>query len=201
MIHSYVFNSDTFMGILLHFDLYNVMTFSFHSAIKQISPSMCAVSMPFRSVLSTAGCMLNRLATKAKLSLLFPEVTSWGDTNCLQSSLAACRSISSALRSRSSSFTNRRGDEATVQSSHGDVKQTGSRSGRSCRSWRCSWRPSPRTERSGPAGRSRPGSPAEVPEPVSFQSVLVCFGVCCLRRTLMSSLKLRMVFVPAFCRW
>ncbi|TNN78298.1 hypothetical protein EYF80_011538 [Liparis tanakae] len=45
------------------------------------------------------------LATKAKLSLLFPDVTSLGDTNCLQSSRAACRSIISALWSRFRSFT------------------------------------------------------------------------------------------------
>lgn len=65
-----------------------------------VSPSMCSVPTPLIWAFCTAGCMLNRLATKAKLSLLFPEVTSWGETNCLQSSRAACCSISSALRSK-----------------------------------------------------------------------------------------------------
>lgn len=69
------------------------------------SPSMCAVSMPFIEIFCRDGCMLNRLATKARLSLLFPEVTSWGETNCLQSSRAACCSISSALWFKSGSFT------------------------------------------------------------------------------------------------
>lgn len=50
------------------------------------------------------GCMLNRFATKAKLSLLFPDVTSWGETNCLQSNRAACCSISSALWFKSGSW-------------------------------------------------------------------------------------------------
>lgn len=65
---------------------------------------MCAVSKPLIWDLSRAGCMLNRLATKAKLSLLLPDVTSRGETNCLQSSRAACCSISSALRCKSYSF-------------------------------------------------------------------------------------------------
>lgn len=71
----------------------------------RVSPSKCAPSRPLIWVLCREGCMLNRLATKAKLSLLFPDVTSWGETNCLQSSRAACRSISSALWSKLCSFT------------------------------------------------------------------------------------------------
>lgn len=66
---------------------------------------MCASKFLLTLVPCRPGCMLNRLATKAKLSLLFPDVTSWGETNCLQSSLAACCNISSALRSKFHSFT------------------------------------------------------------------------------------------------
>lgn len=139
---------------------------------------MCAVSMPFRSAFSSAGCMLNRLATKARLSLLFPEVTSWGDTNCLQSSLAASCSISSARCSRFSSFTNRCSDEAALQNWQWDIKQTDSHSGRSCQSWCCCCRSSPHAEWSGPAGGSRPGSPAEARECVNFLWAFVRFGLC-----------------------
>lgn len=69
--------------------------------------------------LCRAGCLLNRSATNAKLSLLFPDVTSWGVTNCLQSRRAACLSISSARCSNFGSFTWRESDRDDVWSSGG----------------------------------------------------------------------------------
>lgn len=106
-----------------------------------VSPSMCAISM-LRFTLCREGCMLNRLATKAKLSLLFPLVTSWGETNCLQSSRAACCSMSSARWVRLCSFRHTgtkkkvgkrvRGGKKAANSAN--CKTRASHSGRSCRS-------------------------------------------------------------------
>lgn len=49
------------------------------------------------SGLVSAGYLLKRLATKARLSLGFPLTTSVAVTNCLQPSLLACTNMASAL--------------------------------------------------------------------------------------------------------
>lgn len=73
--------------------------------ITNVSPSsrVTSMSMSLSVGFFRAGYMLNRLATKARLSLLFPATTSRGETNCRQSSSAACLSISSALATSSGS--------------------------------------------------------------------------------------------------
>lgn len=57
------------------------------------------------SGLVSAGYLLNRFATKARLSLGFPLTTSAGVTNCRQPSLSACCSMASALFMSSFSWT------------------------------------------------------------------------------------------------
>lgn len=52
-------------------------------------PSNKFTSMSLLSGLWRPGYVLNRLATKARLSLGLPETTSAGVTNCLQPSLSA----------------------------------------------------------------------------------------------------------------
>lgn len=56
---------------------------------RQNIPSNKFISMSLLSGLCRHGYVLNRLATKAKLSLGLPETTSAGVTNCLQPSLSA----------------------------------------------------------------------------------------------------------------
>ncbi len=60
-------------------------------------PSRSPQLMSWFSGLVSAGYLLKRLATKAKLSLGLPDTTSVDVTNCLQPSLSACSSIHSAL--------------------------------------------------------------------------------------------------------
>lgn len=61
-----------------------------------IPPSMELQSMSWFSGLFRAGYLLNRLATKAKLSLGLPRTTSAGMTNCLQPRRSAWSSMHSA---------------------------------------------------------------------------------------------------------
>lgn len=68
-------------------------------------PSNCPQSMSSFSGLVSAGYLLNKLATKARLSLGFPLTTSAGVTNCRQPSLSACCSMASALFMSSLSWT------------------------------------------------------------------------------------------------
>lgn len=74
-----------------------------------IPPSMELQSMSWFSGFFRAGYLLNRLATKAKLSLGLPRTTSAGMTNCLQPRRSAWSSMHSARFM--SSFSCREMDE------------------------------------------------------------------------------------------
>lgn len=73
------------------------------------SPSNRPQSRSAFSGLVSAGYLLKRLATKARLSLGLPLTTSVGVTNCLQPSRSACCSMASALFKSSRSWSTRTG--------------------------------------------------------------------------------------------